>query len=84
MPRPKKNFIQRAKERHGERIPPTVNGERNLRKIEDQTKARNRRKLEQWDEFVVPITAWRVFQGQYHDTETLHCLPSSTIGLKHA
>jgi hypothetical protein len=37
MPRRKKDFLQRAEEKRGDRGPPIIDGGQNLRKLEDKT-----------------------------------------------
>jgi hypothetical protein len=53
MPRGKKSFPQRAEEKRGDSGPLIIDGRRNLRKLEDETEKRHKRKLDQWDESVL-------------------------------
>jgi hypothetical protein len=49
MAKPKKSFIQRAKEKKGTDLPPSVNGTRILKKLEDETLRLYQQKLDEWD-----------------------------------
>jgi hypothetical protein len=47
MAKPKKSFIERAKEKKGTQLPPSVNGTRILKKLEDETLRLYQQKLDE-------------------------------------
>jgi hypothetical protein len=51
MPR-KKDFIQRAKEKGGSELPSSVNGERILKKLDEETLRAYQQKVDEWDRLV--------------------------------
>ncbi len=52
MAKPKKDSIQREKEKRGTELPPSVNGEQIVRKLEDETLKLHQQKLDEWDRSV--------------------------------
>lgn len=55
MLRGTKDFIQHAKQKGNDSLPPSVNGERIHKSLELQTERRHQRKLEQWDQLVYSL-----------------------------
>jgi hypothetical protein len=49
MAKPKKSFIQRAKEKKGTDLPSSVNGTQILKKLEGETLRLYQQKLDEWD-----------------------------------
>ncbi|KAF1953125.1 hypothetical protein CC80DRAFT_551828 [Byssothecium circinans] len=52
MPRAKKDFIRLAEERGGSELPPSVNGQRILKRLEDGTLRSYQDKVDEWERFV--------------------------------
>jgi hypothetical protein len=59
MPRVKKDFIQRAKEKGGSELPHSVNGERILKKLDDETLRSYQQKVDEWDRLVHTLAVWK-------------------------
>jgi hypothetical protein len=60
MVKPKKRFIQRAKEKNGADLPHSVNGTRILKRLEDETLRLYQQKIDEWNRKLVRYFAGRV------------------------